>query len=117
MTITPTLAAALRDATVEQLREDAKLMEAMVATRLGGIPGLDMWCESWTRLAALALAVATMQERGDARVEQDLTGRDYLCTDTPIQTVRRTGDETPTRVIDYGGCDLLPALSALLEDE
>jgi len=116
MTITPTLAAALRDATVEQLREDAKLMEAMVATRVE-LLGLDSWADAWRRAAALALAVATMQERGDARVEQDLTGRDYLCTDTPIQTVRRTGDETPTRVIDYGGCDLLPALSALLEDE
>ncbi len=53
-----TLADALRGATVEQLREDAK----MVAEYAEELP----WEEStpmWRRLATLALAVATMQER------------------------------------------------------
>lgn len=57
MTIPPTLAAALRDATVEQLREDAKLCAVLIKLRPGDSDPM------FRRLAALALAVAAWQER------------------------------------------------------
>lgn len=53
-----TLADALRDATVEQLREDAKMCEFLINARPGDSDPM------FRRLSALALAVATMQERG-----------------------------------------------------
>lgn len=94
------LSDALASATADDLREDAEVCRSALA-----YAGNDRTAALLQRLAALALAVAAMQERGDARVEQALTGGDFLCTDTPIHGM------------PYGGCDLMSALAALLKGD
>lgn len=100
----PTLVAALRDATAAQLREDAALMGGMIACRVE-LLGLDGWAESWRRLAALALAVARMQEIAEAETAPRL----------PDWVIDSTGAEFAygSRSIERS---LHAALSALLED-
>ena len=110
------LADALEGATVATMREDAKLLaviagnlEAQVDNIRHGsddtpatvIPILLENAAMHRRAAAALLALAEMAD-GDARVEQALTGGDYLCIDVPI-----TGH-------NYGATALLPALAALV---
>ena len=113
----PTLVAALRDATAAQLREDAEgwakhathlVVSAQVARNQRYTRDADR-CEenaaSLRRLAALALAVARMQERGFG-VDAAWFGPD----DPPVWF------DTNTRPDEHSDVTTLPAaLSALLE--
>lgn len=115
----PTLVAALRDATVEQLREDAE--HAMRIASLFPVVE-DGHANRGYRFAALAMAVATMQEKlalgtpgGDLRgVDIGLIGGDDGVTimhgDRSIASV---GDAE----FNHNGPTLFAALAALLEAE
>ena len=103
MTTDPAVIAALDGATVAQLREDAA--HAIECASLCG-EGDARRYTFFRRLAAIALAVARIADTSDARIEQ--AGRaDYLILDIPMPE---------THTMSYGGCDLIPALAALLRE-
>lgn len=105
------LADALAGATVEQLREDAEWLagEARFEERHGDLGRVPRW----ERLAALALAVATMQERGEEAIEQN-PDRPHILSwmvgaDGGVDWV--AGD-----VGDFGANTLPAALAALVRE-
>lgn len=105
--MTITLAAALRDATVEQLREDAKMCEFLINARPGDSDPM------FRRLSALALAVARMQERSESMA--------HVAKCDPADVAWRVDSDGEALWNDamYGDapCSLPAALAALLEAE